>query len=392
MNTHFVERGAKDFFKLNFSSDPWRRNSEIDWTLALTAATSWLLRTIDESNGNASSKGFRFLKGWMPPYPETSGYLIPTLLTLARDEADPTDLARRAQLIADWLIGIQLPNGGFRGGEVGTLQDPDVFDTGMILLGFNSLIHETGDPKVAAAAKGAAEFLVSSLDETGCFVRHLSHDIIHAYNVRSAWGLVAYGRLSGQDAFVEAGMANARWTQRQQNSVGFYGQNAFKKGGNANTHGTAYVMQGLLQIYDLTKDSACLESTVRAAQPLRDLYREHGWIAAELGPDWQYLSRHTCLTGYAQIAIVFLRLFELTGEEDYRRSAESLLRDVASTQDLRRKTSPQYGAIAGSFPIYGRYAPLQYPNWATKFFVDALLAKARVDKGERSPSFLLYGG
>jgi hypothetical protein len=26
-------------------------------------------------------------------------------------------------------------------------------------------------------------------------------------------------------------------------------------------------------------------------------------------------------------------------------------------------------------PIYGSYAPLQYPNWATKFFIDALLAK-----------------
>ena len=36
---------------------------------------------------------------------------------------------------------------------------------------------------------------------------------------------------------------------------------------------------------------------------------------------------------------------------------------------------PHYGGIKGSFPVYGRYAPLQYPNWATKFFIDALLAK-----------------
>ncbi|MGF1595582.1 MAG: hypothetical protein ACFCVK_01410 [Acidimicrobiales bacterium] len=31
------------------------------------------------------------------------------------------------------------------------------------------------------------------------------------------------------------------------------------------------------------------------------------------------------------------------------------------------------GAIKGSHPIWGRYAPLGYPNWATKFFLDALL-------------------
>ena len=36
------------------------------------------------------------------------------------------------------------------------------------------------------------------------------------------------------------------------------------------------------------------------------------------------------------------------------------------------------GALAGSYPIYGRYAPLQFPNWATKFLVDSLLLRERV--------------
>ena len=40
------------------------------------------------------------------------------------------------------------------------------------------------------------------------------------------------------------------------------------------------------------------------------------------------------------------------------------------------------GAIKGSRPVYGRYAPLQYPNWATKFYVDALLAKQRALDGD----------
>ncbi|MBC8072612.1 MAG: hypothetical protein IAG13_30100, partial [Deltaproteobacteria bacterium] len=31
------------------------------------------------------------------------------------------------------------------------------------------------------------------------------------------------------------------------------------------------------------------------------------------------------------------------------------------------------GAIKGSHPIWGGYSPFTYPNWATKFFVDALL-------------------
>jgi hypothetical protein len=31
------------------------------------------------------------------------------------------------------------------------------------------------------------------------------------------------------------------------------------------------------------------------------------------------------------------------------------------------------GALAGSFPIFGAYMPAGYPNWATKYFLDALL-------------------
>jgi hypothetical protein len=43
--------------------------------------------------------------------------------------------------------------------------------------------------------------------------------------------------------------------------------------------------------------------------------------------------------------------------------AEQLVVAVARTQDLRTPSAPYFGAIAGSFPIYGRYAPLQYPSW-----------------------------
>ncbi len=65
--------------------------------------------------------------------------------------------------------------------------EPDVFDTGMILIGFAALSAETGSTASAAGAERAADFLLSSMDDRGCFVRHLSHGILHAYNVRSAW-------------------------------------------------------------------------------------------------------------------------------------------------------------------------------------------------------------
>jgi hypothetical protein len=42
---------------------------------------------------------------------------------------------------------------------------------------------------------------------------------------------------------------------------------------------------------------------------------------------------------------------------------------------VNAKYAYQKGAIAGSAPIWGRYSMFEYPNWAAKFFADALMLK-----------------
>lgn len=357
----------------------------------LAAGADWLMRSIEACGGQASSKGYRFLKGWMPPYPETTGYIIPTLLALGDRFGEPR-YALTAARLGQWLTTVQRPDGGFAGYELGLQQEPDVFDTGMILLGFNALLRRGASAQVATAAKRAAEFLRGALDEEGAFARHVSHNMLHCYNVRSAWALVAYGRIAGDAAAEAAGLANADWAIAQQRQNGFFTENAFKPGGNANTHGTAYVMRGLFQIHQLTGREDILAAVRRAADQIAALYEREGWLAAELGPNWEYRSSHICLTGCAQIAIVFLRFAAVTGEERYVPLAERLIAQVAATQHLPGQHRHS-GAIAGSYPIQGAYAPLQYPNWATKFFVDALLERERWHMGQRSlPEDELFAG
>lgn len=391
MLTHFIRRAVGDGMKSRVALPPGSSLGPVT-DAHLDAAIAWLLRSIEACGGQASSKGYRFMKGWMPPYPETTGYIIPTLLAISRARQDPGP-AVTAETMGHWLAGIQLPGGGYAGREYGLQTEPDVFDTGMILLGFNALIHSGFRDAFAGPARQAAEFLVASMDDEGCFVRHMSHDIVHAYNVRSAWALMACGHLLGDQRFIDRAAQCATWTVSQQNTHGFYRLNNFKPGGNANTHGTAYVMRGLFQLWRLSGDEACLASVRRAADEICRLYDKHGRIAAEIGPEWQYLSSHICLTGYAQLAIVLYRLFTLGNETHYRATADRLLRDVAHHQALDTAGAPWHGAIAGSFPIYGRYAPLQYPNWATKFFIDAVLAQRLVGTGARDwPEIDRYAG
>ena len=42
-------------------------------------------------------------------------------------------------------------------------------------------------------------------------------------------------------------------------------------------------------------------------------------------------------------------------------------------QDLRQTDPSRAGALKGAHPINGNYMTWRYPNWATKFFADALM-------------------
>ena len=46
-------------------------------------------------------------------------------------------------------------------------------------------------------------------------------------------------------------------------------------------------------------------------------------------------------------------------------------------QDIHTDDLNVRGAIKGSFPIWGRYAPMSFPNWPVKFFIDALTLRMR---------------
>lgn len=359
------------------------RPETTDHQTHLMAGADWLKRSINVCGGVASSKAYRFPWGWVPPYPETTGYIIPTLLNLA-DDTGNAELQVMADRMGRWLTSIQGQDGGFAGYELGSGQQADVFDTGMILLGFNALQHRAADPVIGQAASLAAVFLQQSLDDQGAFVRNVSHDMLHTYNVRAAWALVAHGALTADSSATAAGMANVDWTLRQQRDNGYFDNNGFKPGGNANTHGTAYVLRGLLQVYFLTERPDILAAVKRGADAVIGRFEAEGWLAAELGPDWGFRSRHVCLTGCVQLAILCYRLAALTGDQKFVKAAERLIAQVASTQSVTAPDKDYHGAIAGSYPIYGAYAPLQYPNWATKFMVDALILRKNWHKGERA--------
>ena len=78
--------------------------------VAILASLSWIGRAQDCSvtADGGVSRHFSLVNGWGPSYPETTGYIVPTMLAEAKIQDDAA-LRRRAESMLDWLVAIQLP-------------------------------------------------------------------------------------------------------------------------------------------------------------------------------------------------------------------------------------------------------------------------------------------
>jgi hypothetical protein len=79
------------------------------------------------------------------------------------------------------------------------------------------------------------------------------------------------------------------------------------------------------------------------------------------------------------MARLWLSFYDVTGDQTYFRAAEKAITFVVRTQNMNSSNTNIYGAVAGSYPIYGLYERFKYPNWATKFLIDALLSFKSVE-------------
>ena len=221
------------------------------------------------------------------------------------------------------------------------------------------------------AAQRAAEFLVRTLERDGSWQRSAYLDIPTTYHSRVAWALARLGLLSRDDAIVEAAVKNLDWTLQQQLPNGWFANCAFKPGKLPNTHGIAYTLRGLLESGLLLDDDRYVTAVRRTSEQLIRKLEVIGTLPAHFDEAWNPRAWFICLTGQVQLGDVWAKLAKV---EDDDRFLNAGLRAVAQAATRQERTpGPAFGALPGSTPIFGLYAPLQYPNWATKFLADALM-------------------
>jgi hypothetical protein len=115
---------------------------------------------------------------------------------------------------------------------------------------------------------------------------------------------------------------------------------------------------------------------MRAAQAMAKAQRADGSLAGTYADGWVPKASYCCLTGVAQMSLNWLRLAQTAPNTELRGCAQRALAYLKRHQRLDDPDPIVRGAIAGSAPIWGRYAMFEFPNWAPKFFADALMIDA----------------
>jgi aminoglycoside N3'-acetyltransferase len=342
---------------------------------AIAGALSWLCVAQDNS---ASADGgvarhYSLVSGWSTSYPETTGYIIPTFLA-SPGISPESDVAIRAKRMLDWLVSIQLSDGGFQGGTIGEEPVRSVtFNTGQILMGLAAGWNFFRDERYLQSMHRAAQWLVDTLDSDGAWRRASSPFTSvpeHTYDTHVAWGLIEASRATGNAAYGDAALANIRWAIRHQRDNGWYGRCCLERATEPLTHTIGYTLRGILEGYLFTKDVELLNSARRTADALLKTIGSDGYIAGRFHSDWRPAVSSVCLTGSVQIAACWFLLHGISGERSYLDNARLANRYVRRTLKF---DGPSWmgGGVKGSFPVDGDYGTYEYLNWAAKFFIDS---------------------
>ncbi len=264
------------------------------------------------------------------PYPEVTGYFIPTLYNWGEQEL--------ARTCTRWLLSIQLPGGAFPAPD----GVPYTFDTAQIMRGLCVALNDMDN--IEAPLRKACDWMLTQIEPDGRLGTPstelwtgIANDLIHTYALPP---LVQAGKLLGVKEYEEAANFVLAYYKQQKDLVPF----------NRLSHFHAYAMEALCELGELELASRGMADVARCQRP-------DGSIPAYPDVEW------VCSTGMAQYAIVWYTL----GNKE---RADRALRYLEKIQN-------KSGGFYGSYGKGAKYIAGAEISWAVKYFLDAYLLKMR---------------
>jgi uncharacterized protein YyaL (SSP411 family) len=368
---------TEDMKRFSIKNDIFRQDltySSEDKKESLDKAAAWLIMA-QKANHDGGMGSFHLINKWSASYPETTGYIVQTLINYGKKygKQEAIDSAIKA---ADFLLKIQKESGGWQGGRIGENKPEIVFNTGQVIRGMIAAYEHSGDKKYLDAAIKAGFWLAEIQHPEGYWQTHALMEKARVYDTFVDAPLLQLYELTGEDKFRKTAIKNLDWVIRDKMlENGWFEDcdNTVKRNDKPILHTIAYTLDGLIDCGIILKENIYIEAAVTGAVRLRDIFMENGFLYGRYDRNWNGFEYMLC-TGSAQMAIVWLKLYGIYHDKTYLEAAQRMANLLIFIQSRGfKETEHTLGAIPGSFPLWGRYEPFAFPNWATKFFCDVLM-------------------
>ena len=137
---------------------------------------------------------------------------------------------------------------------------------------------------------------------------------------------------------MRAGERNGQWLLSIQRADGWFPYMNFDVGIPPLTHTVAYTINGMFELGLVCNRTDFVESALRAAAAVA-LWRdqETGAVPGQFREGFEPVGRWTSLTGNSQMAIIWFRAAEVTGEREWRLPARHANIFNRTLQDLNHR-------------------------------------------------------
>ena len=341
----------------------------------LKDALAWLQKTQTVVDGGSSAM-FDLKTGWKKSYPETSGYIVSTYLSFWEMTSDER-FKKLAIELADWEIDIHAPNGGVRSNMES--DQTRIFNTGQVMLGWLDLYERFKDEKYLTHSLKAGDYALNLQEEDGSWVKD-TYGGPRTYQARTDWALIKLSRLSGNTKYEAAARKNLNWIASNRNKVGWYDSCGFLADLPI-THVIDYTLRGLYECAIELKDAALMKDVELSMDHLltaienQSVHNIPYMIPQKFDDAWKGDLSTSCLTGNAQLAYLYMAMGHHLNKKYYIEAGNKILETLKSVQIFDSNDENVHGAVPGCFPFYYGYCQGTFPNWATKFYADALMMK-----------------
>ena len=342
-----------------------KNNKLYDNKRHLYLAGNWLLKAQEDNGGYAHS--YHLFRGWLPAYPETTGYIIPTMIRLSKI-LNEIEFMRSAEKAGRWLLSIQRQDGSF----CDLSGRKQIFDTAQILYGFLALYKESKEQRYLDAMIKSANWLIDNQEYNGSWIKFAYKNRPHTYYSRVGAILLNLGDFLKNERFFYAGKKNIEWVLSNQLNNGFFKYMSFLNE-PPYLHTITYTLEGLLESYKILKDKEILSRILLATEKLIKISKSDFVLSSQYDDGWKVKNKEKCITGLAQWSNVALEIYKLTDNLEYLKEAEKTM-SYLKTKQIVDGTVNLTGALMGSIPIWGRYMRFSFPNWAVKYFIDGLIS------------------